>query len=70
MPSLQLATLVSEGRTGAGKWLGLNAGDMKRTAEAQGRAGQILLPIVDEILKKTTPEQQQLLSLAAAYPTT
>ncbi len=67
-PSLRLATLVAEGRTGAGKWLGLNAGDMKRTAEAQGRAGQILLPIVDEILKKTTPEQQQLLSLAAAYP--
>jgi hypothetical protein len=67
-PALRMEALVSEGRTAAGKFLGLTPGDMKRTAEAQGRAGQNLLPIVDEILKKTTPEQQQLLSLAAAYP--
>ena len=68
LPALRMEALVSEGRTAAGKFLGLTPGDMKRTAEAQGRAGQVLLPIVDEILKKTTPEQQQLLSLAAHYP--
>lgn len=68
LPALRMEALVSEGRTAAGKFLGLTPGDMRRTAEAQGRAGQILLPIVDEMLKKTTPEQQQLLSLAAHYP--
>ncbi|NBV23573.1 MAG: hypothetical protein EBS05_16840 [Proteobacteria bacterium] len=72
-PSLRLRTLVAPGAitepgAAAGKFFGMTADDMKRTAEAQGRAGQLLHPVVADLVAQTTPEQRHLLALATVYP--